>query len=308
MLNGMQTETQPPLPTSRLTTQLESKPMQEFKCSECRFSLLRQAGSEKKAYPYLRDADGDKVMWQVSPYHGRSYVVAEDKERGRYVVSKGNGLSYTQYTFLNTGERDDETWGLLLEQDATRDFDLGMEIKRLGIRTNEMECVLVLDKPVMLTNGHIIRPVLLQYNVECPYRISDVAYMPRAELVKHVNGWERLNARGFDKKHLIAANVLISNLHTLHANGILHNAISTHNYTWALELVDFELACSPKHPYTSEDDARHVKDYFDREVIFTYDVINHIAASLGEMVDNNAVNSLLEDYGLCLSKFTNTHK
>ena len=54
-------------------------------------------------YPYLRSNQGDKTMWQVSPIHGRSYVVGRTGE-GRYVVSKGNGLGYTQYNFVFTPE------------------------------------------------------------------------------------------------------------------------------------------------------------------------------------------------------------
>lgn len=280
--------------------------MQEFKCSECNFTILRQSESEKRVYPYLRDADGDKVMWQVSPYHGRSFVVAHDSEHERYIVSKGNGLSYSPYSFLNTREMGDDTWGLLLKQDAIRDFDLGEEVRQLGIRTNLMEYVLEIDKSIMLSSGHCLNPILLQYSVECPYRICDSAYMSRNELEKCVRIWERFNYRGHHTWHMIAAEVLIRNLQTLHSHNILHNAISPQNYTWALELVDFELACSPTHPYTSEDDARHAKDYFDREVVFTYDIINHIAASLGEKVDDHAVIALFEECGFCLSKFSPT--
>ena len=40
---------------------------------------------------------------------------------------------------------------------------------------------------------------------------------------------------------MIAADLLLHNLQILHKNEILHNAISEQNYTWALELLDFEL-------------------------------------------------------------------
>lgn len=280
--------------------------MQEFKCSESNFTILRQTDNETRIYPYLRDGGGDKVMWQVSPYHGRSFVVAHDREHERYIVSKGNGLSYSPYSFLNTREMGDDTWGLLLKQDAIRDFDLGEDVRQLGIRTNLMEYILEIDKSIMLSSGRCLNPILLQYSVECPYRICDTAYMSKNELEKCVRMWERFNNRGHHTWHMIAAEVLIRNLQTLHSHNILHNAISPQNYTWALELVDFELACSPTHPYTSEDDARHAKDYFDREVVFTYDIINHIATSLGEKVDDYAVIALFEECGFCLSKFSPT--
>ena len=52
-------------------------------------------------FPYICNHCGDKDMYCLSPLHGRSFVVGRTK-CGRYIVSKGNGLSYTQYTFLHT--------------------------------------------------------------------------------------------------------------------------------------------------------------------------------------------------------------
>ena len=132
-------------------------------------------------YPYLRSESGDKDMWCLSPLHGRSFVVGKT-ENGRYIVSKGNGLCYTQYSFLHTGEFYDGTWGFLLRQDAERDFIMGEEIGTLGIKTNHMEYVLELDKKVNLPNGHMIKPCLLQYDVECPYRICDAAFMTQDQI------------------------------------------------------------------------------------------------------------------------------
>ena len=47
----------------------------------------------------------------------------------------------------------------------------------LGIKTNHMEYVLELDVELDLPNGHKVKPCLLQYDVECPYRICDAAFM-----------------------------------------------------------------------------------------------------------------------------------
>lgn len=163
---------------------------------------------------------------------------------------------------LHTREFFDDTWGLLLKQDAERDFILGQEIQGLGIKTNNMEYVMELVEDVLLPSGHTLKPVLLQYNVECPYRISDAPFMRLEQIHAEVAKWEKMNDLGFERSYLIAANVLVRNLRILHDNGILHNAIIEQNYTWALELVDFELACSPKHPYLNDDDRRHVKDLF----------------------------------------------
>lgn len=253
-------------------------------------------------YPYLRSDDGNQEMYCVSPYHGRSYVVAR-KEDGRYVVSKGNGLSYSQFKFLHTGEFGDDTWGLLLIQDAVRDFIVGKEIGQLGIKTNRMEYVIRLEHDIVLNNGHIIKPVLLQYSIECPYRICDTPFYEYDTIKNEVNKWEKYNKKGFDKAHLIAADVLLKNLKVLHSHDILHNAINTQNYTWALELLDFELACSPSYPYEKKDDNRHVKDYFNREILYTYEIINYIAYYLKEPIDYKEIDNILESYGFDLSLF-----
>ena len=266
------------------------------------FYIVRKTEGIDPYFPYLRSIDGDKEILCPSPLHGRSYVVGRTIN-GRYIVSKGNGLCYTQHTFLHTGEFFDGTWGLLLRQDAERDFIMGQEIEALGIKTNHMEYVLELDMEITLPNGHKVKPCLLQYDVECPYRICDAAFMTQEEIHREVTKWERLNESGYDKAHMIAANVLIRNLRVLHDHDILHNAISEQNYTWALELLDFELACSPAHPYTSEDDMRHVKDLFPREIMQTYVVINYIAGVLREDIDFAEVDALFAEYGFDLKQY-----
>ena len=269
------------------------------------YSIIYDTLEAKSPFPYLCLQSGDKGMRCASPLHGRSFVVGRT-QKGRFVVSKGNGLSYTQHTFLHTSEFNDDTWGLLLRQDAERDFILGQEIEALGIKTNHMEYVLELGGEVVLPNGHKVKPCLLQYDVECPYRICDAAFMSQEQILTEVAKWEKMNERSYDKAHMIAANVLIHNLRVLHDHNILHNAIHEQNYTWALELLDFELACSPAHPYTSEDDMRHVKDLFPREIIQTYVIINYIAGVLREEIDFAEVDALFAEYGFDLNQFALT--
>lgn len=273
--------------------------------ANCFFSSHRIVNSSDyyyKALPYLRSIEGNKEILCPSPLHGRSYVVGRTSN-DRYVVSKGNGLSYTKHTFLHTGEFYDGTWGLLLRQDAERDFIMGQEIEALGIKTNHMEYVLELDVEVELPNGHKVKPCLLQYDVECPYRICDAAFMSQEQIQSEVKKWEQYNEWGYKKKHMIAANLLVRNLRILHDHDILHNAISEQNYTWALELLDFELACSPAHPYSSEDDMKHAKDLFSREIMQTYVVINYIAGVLKENIDFSEVDSLFAEYGFDLKQY-----
>lgn len=276
--------------------------MQYIKVNYVPFSILQKGNTHEQIYPCLRDNDGDQNALFLTPHHCRSLIIGET-ENGRYIVSKGNGLSYTQFRFLNTCEFGDDTFGLLLRKDAERDFIMGQEIETLGIKTNHMEYVLELKRSILLQNGHTIKPILLQYDVECPYRICDAPFMTQKQIRNEVAKWEQMNDKGVDQAYLIAANVLIRNLRILHDHHILHNAIHEQNYTWALELLDFELACSPDHPYEREDDQRHVKDLFPREILHTYFIINYIAGVLGEDIDFATVDNLFAYYGFNIQQY-----
>ena len=269
--------------------------MQKISAKKVPFTLLKTSETEVAPFPYLRDSSGAENMVCISPHHGRSFIVSKEDER--FIVSKGNGLSYTQYTYLYSGEFDENTWGILLEDDAIRDFEVGKEIRDLGIKTNIMQYVIKLEHEIRLIDGHTLFPVLLQYSVECPYRICDFPYMDKNEVYKEVEKWEKYNAKGYRQSSLIAAEVLVNNLRILHSNQILHNAIHPQNYTWALELLDFEISHSPKYPYTQTEYLDVVKKLFPREIIQTYDVINHIAASLGETINHAELEELFWQHG-----------
>lgn len=254
-------------------------------------------------YPYVIDDQGDKEIYNLSPIHCRSYVVGQHKN-GRYVITKGNGLSYTSYRFIYTPETSKDVLGLLLKEDALRDFYCGQDVQALGIKTNQMECVMELNFPIYIPQTkETLNPCILQYNVECPWRIADAGFMTQEQIWNEVHKWERLNDKAIQEDYLIAANVLIRNLRILHDNGVLHNALTTENLTWALELLDFELCHTPQHPYSKEDYARHVPDLFDREVIDTYRLIIYIAGVLNQQVDFKSVDIMFAEYGFHLQKY-----
>lgn len=276
--------------------------MKKFSAKEYRCNTLKKAVQcNTQAYPYIRSNNGDKIIYGISPCHGRSYVV--DKIGERYIVSKGNGLSYSQYKFLYSGESYEDAWGLLLKQDAMRDFTVGQEIASLGIKTNAMEYLIEVDEVVTYPTGRIVKPILLQYSVECPYRICDYPFVPSEIITQQVKQWESLNNNGYMKSHLIAAEVLISNLSIMHLNKILYNAFHIQNYTWALELLDFELTFTPSYPYASDDYNRHVCDLFQREIIQTYEIINYIAWCLSESVEYEKIDKIFKSYSFDLSDY-----
>lgn len=280
--------------------------IQSFKAKACLFNVLKEASDsfENVPYPYFRSSNGDKEIFCISPLHGRSFVMADKRRGGRYVVSKGNGLGYSEFGLLNTGEFGNDTWGLLLRQDAMRDFIVGNEIRKLGIRTNRMEYVLELQNEIIIPRtGISLKPVLLQYSLECPFRINDAPFMERVQIESEVRKWKQYDDKGYHSPYMIAAKVLIGNLRTMQDLGILHNAIHAGNYTWALELLDFELSHTPAYPYSNEDYIRHVPDLMPREALQTYEIIIYIAGCLHERPDYGWIDSLFNDYGYDLDKF-----
>lgn len=268
------------------------------------FEYLSTVNDEINSFPYLRSNYGDKEMWCVSPIHGRSFVVGKHDD-GRYIVSKGNGLAYTEHTFLYTPDMPTDVLGLLLKKDALRDFYCGQDVQALGIKTNQMECVMELDVPIHIEQTNVdIKPCLLQYSVECPYRIADAGFMDRSQIMQEVERWQMYNTKGYGQYHLIAADVLINNLHIMHGNGVLHNALTYENLTWALELLDFELTHTPQHPYDNEDYIRHVPTLFDREIIDIYKLIIYIAGVLREEVDYKMIDAMFLERGFDINKYT----
>lgn len=259
-------------------------------------------------YPLLRDFNGNKRLYSVSPEHGRSYVVCKTDE-GRYVISKGNGLSYSQWAFLNTKEMGISSWGLLLRKDALRDFNNGNLVASYGIKTNKMHCVLELDEAITIAcpgndEYPTLKPILLQYDVECPLRISDAAFYPKEIIKQYAQKW-RIEYNDFSSPlHMLAANVLLDNLRVMHDNRFLHNAISVHNYTWALELLDFEMSNSIEYPYSEEVNPKEVEVLYNRELLHTYQVIIYIAAVLEEAINFKDLDNMFEKKGFDLQKFS----
>lgn len=266
------------------------------------YNILRgeeQIRTAKPVYPIVRNDEGPLFIEVLSPNHGRSFLLKKETD-SHWVIGKGNGLSYSTHSSLITSSHDSDTWGRLSLSQAIRDFDIGNEIARLGIKTNTMEYVLCLPFNVIF-NGKEEPAALLQYSVECPYRIVDVAFIPKKMLSEHVSRWESINNTfPSTSKHLIAADILYRNLSVLHQNGILHNAITPQNYTWALELVDFEASHSPTIPFGTEQYQSYIPMLMDMEIIQTYEIINYIAWCLNEVCDYNAVERIMNFYGFNL--------
>ncbi|MBK9320809.1 MAG: hypothetical protein IPM91_19800 [Bacteroidetes bacterium] len=102
-----------------------------------------------------------------SPLHGRSVVVNYNIDSNRYTITKGNGLTYFPFGFVSTKELEEYAWGYLRTEDAIRDYNSGEYIKSIGILTNKMEAVFVLEEQTIRLPNSIskIDPTILQYSV-----------------------------------------------------------------------------------------------------------------------------------------------
>lgn len=270
--------------------------MMIFKAEKVQYDIVCQSDQSKDVYPLVRNDEGDYTMQCVSPAHGRSFILG-NVSQNRWVVGKGNGLSYTTHPFILTSPDFGETWGGLSIENAVRDFNIGNEVRNLGIKTNHMEYVLALDGNI-IQNGENRQAALFQYSVECPYRISDFGFIPKHLLVDYVAQW----GNKYPLKHLHAAKVIISNLRLLHDHHIMHNAMHPQNYTWALELLDFEASRTDNYPYDNADYEAYVPMLIKIEVIQAYEIINYIAWSLGETPDYHGIECIFNDYGFKLKE------
>lgn len=274
--------------------------MKKYKARALEFDLLCSKANQEEIYPYVRDDKGEEHLFCISPIHGRSFVVRQNRN-GNWIVSKGNGLSYSMHSFVNVSEFDSYIWGALSEESAIRDYNIGNEVRNLGIKTNVMEAVIELDVQ-LFDKGTLVRPCLLQYEVECPYRLCDFPFMPINIRNKIVASWFKIDSI-YSELYLIAAEVLIRNLQKLHANNIMHNALHIQNYTWALELLDFESSRTDKYPYINSEYEKNVFMLKNGEIIKTYEIINYIGWCLGERIDYAKIDSLFKDYGFNLSEY-----
>lgn len=250
-------------------------------------------------YPFVRNDDGALNMEVISPNHGRSFLLKKGNDF-HWIIGKGNGLSYSTQTSVITSSYDSDTWGRLSLQQAIRDFDIGNEIAALGIKTNRMEYVVELPYTTIF-NSLEDKAALLQYSVECPYRIIDFGFIPKQLLEIYVNSWSPINSVYANScKHLIAADILFYNLSVLHRNGILHNAITPQNYTWALELLDFEASHSVNTPFGTEQYQSYIPMLMDMEIIQAYEIVNYIAWCLKESPQYKAIEIIMQSHGFTL--------
>lgn len=260
--------------------------------------VIKSSKSYLKAYPFITTEkcnEGTFTQRIASPNHGRSLIADYNEDTKRYVITKGNGLTYFPYGFISTQEFENGAWGYLRREDALRDFMCGEFVSDLNILTNQMEAVYTLEEHGIRFSNHVekIEPTILQYNVLCPYRIADIPFLSKELVFTFINSWGDLFQNIHQEKHCTAAEVLIKNINVMHKNYVLHNAIHSQNYTLSLELLDFELSRTPLTPYDSENDELCYKKLQKRELIQSLEIIAQIAYYFKENVNNNVLRQIM---------------
>ena len=74
-----------------------------YAAQEVEYSILYKNQTDVKLFPLLKSNTGSTPLYNIGPTHFRSFVFSKIDDHG-FIVSEGNGLSYTEWTFLNTGE------------------------------------------------------------------------------------------------------------------------------------------------------------------------------------------------------------
>jgi hypothetical protein len=230
-----------------------------------------------------------------SPLHGRSIIAKFDIDTGRFTMTKGNGLTYFPYGFISTEELENYAWGYLRKKDAIRDYLCGDFVSSLGVLCNKMEAVFTLEPQTILFSDktYEIEPTILQYNVICPYRISDIPFLSKEIVLYYINNWSKLFEIKYSEIHCNAAEVLLKNIKIMHKNEVLHNAIHSQNYTLCLELLDFELSRTPLNPYENEADEKIYKKLQKREIIQSLEIVNQIAFYFKEPINNKILRQIM---------------
>lgn len=275
----------------------------DLKLIRCKQSKVESIFHENKSgfkYPYIVSKIKGKInCYLSSPLHGRSIIVDFNQKTNRFIVTKGNGLTYFPYGFVSTGELENNAWGFLSLDDGVRDYKSCKYVNGLGIKTNIMEAIYSLSSEKLIFDNKIeyVKPNILQYSVECPYRIADIPFLRKKTINQYVTKWSKTFNSNHNKLHCIATDVLLKNIKTMHDNKILHNAIHSQNYTLSLELLDFELSRTPITPYELVADEAVYLGLQKRELIQSLEIVNQLCYFLKEKIDIKEINKIMGKYG-----------
>lgn len=169
-----------------------------------------------------------------SPWHGRS--VSTYNNNNEWIAIKGIGCPYLKNPYTKTPENSERLWGLINKEECLHEFNMMNKIQQLGILSSKPLAV----KKLLGDFNSLYQPYNLIYSVKSPYRLIDLDFFnskEKFEIKKKINS---VNLNKYDLVHLNIVDYISEQLKTLYSNGIIHNALTTHNITLSLELLDFE--------------------------------------------------------------------
>lgn len=224
-----------------------------------------------------------------SPWHGRSIHWVDS---GGVHVLKGSGVPYLPQPYLDTGELPGYIWGGLRGDDALREWNILMAAQSWGIRCPEPGAVFRYDFSQPPIPGHPFEYHGWLYRVDSPYRLVDLEFLGQKGGSLLTAAIRKTGWKG-DLLHLGLAHWLGLTLSRVRRAGWFHNAVTTHNITVALELLDFEAAHRLDDPSVD----RAMRDaLLAREQVHALEVLYYVSFWLGEQFNAAVAGAVLNEY------------
>jgi len=225
--------------------------------------------------------ESELVGFTPTPWHGRSHVII-NSEHEKYIVIKGTGCPYLPQPYTLSGY-ENHVWGLLDRNAAQQEFSLMQKVSNIGVPTSN---------PVALKKIRIdqFSPYLIYYYVKCPYRLIDLDFMASVE--KRKIGENIINQYSGKHKlvHLVVLDQLSDYLKIFYSNGFIHNALSAHNVTCELEIVDFESCIDLKtSSITNEERSKLIS----REIVYLHEISFAVSWWFKEKFDQFEVKKIM---------------
>lgn len=220
----------------------------------------------------------------LSPWHGRSHCLTS-KLGDLWIIIKGTGCPYMPNPYTPTQCMNGSKWGMLDRKDAEKEFEI---MKQVAEFKTETSIPLALKKIIHPS----FAPYLIYYGLKNPYRLIDLDFMNQNDKKLVRENIFRDNCGRFNSTHLIATYKISKTLKRLYDNGLIHNSLSTHNITCALELLDFEASIQVLNSnYSSET----LNNLVLREMIQLREIAYQIAWWFNEDFNSDLVEELVKE-------------
>ena len=148
-----------------------------------------------------------------------------------------------------------------------------------------------------LLNIHIdeFSPHLIYYSLRCPFRLIDLDFM-NTKQKKYVKNLISNSSTGIHKEmHLLVLDKISKTVRELYSNNIVHNALTTHNITCALEIIDFETSFEINK---TDKDLENKLSLIPREIVQLQEIAFAVSWWFQESYRIDKVEKILDQNGL----------